>query len=106
MSEPQGSLPFSGRTQISRHHSAMAAQDATTTRGAKTLVYMTLLKIAGEDGITDHEAARMTGWPLSSINSIRNGAGDLVEPAEVHGLSPYGKKVTKWRRNKVTPSHI
>lgn len=92
------SLPFSGSTPISRHRSAQAAQKAAEKRGRKTLEYLELLARVGVDGICDHDAARMLGVPLSSINSIRNGCGELVIPAEGEGLSPYGRKVTRWRR--------
>ncbi len=97
MATPQIGLPFSGSTPISRHHSALAAKDASAGRVTKTLRFLDLLKHAGARGLTDHEAAAAMGCPLSSINSIRNGAGPLVVPADEHGLSPYGKKVTKWR---------
>ncbi len=92
------SLPFSGSTPISRHHSAQAAQHAAEKRGRRTLEYLALLSEVGEAGVTDHDAARMLGLPLSSINSIRNGCGELVEPANREGLSPYGRTVTCWKR--------
>lgn len=92
------SLPFSGATPISRHRSAQAAEAASHTRGRRTLEYLALLDRVGADGITDHDAARMLGLPLSSINSIRNGCGRLVEPSERVGESPFGRKVTCWRK--------
>jgi hypothetical protein len=97
MGEPL-SLPFSGTTPIARHHSAEAARKAAEKRGEKSLQYLDLLSKVGESGITDHEASRMLGLPLSSINSIRNGCGGLVIPADGVGLSPYGRTVTKWKR--------
>jgi len=91
-------LPFSGTSPLSRHHSALAADAAATRRGVQTLRYLALLKEVGRRGITDHQAATMLGMPLSSINSIRNGCGDLVEPnPEETGLSPFGRRVTRWR---------
>lgn len=94
------SLPFSGRTPISRHHSAQAAHQAAEKRGRKTLEYLELLAKVGEAGVTDHDAARMLGVPLSSINSIRNGCGELVAPSDREGLSPYKRKVTCWKRRQ------
>lgn len=98
------SLPYSGRTSISRHHSAKAAQAAAETRVTKTLQYLELLKHAGDHGLTDHEAAAAMGvalrvkqFPLSSVCSIRNGAGPLVVPSPEPGVSPFGKSVTRWR---------
>lgn len=92
------SLPFSGSVDISRHHSALAAIDASTTRGRLTVAYLALLREVGPQGVIDHDAARMMGAPLSSICSIRNGCGDAVTPAEGYGMSPFGKKCTRWRR--------
>ena len=98
MNIEQSSLPFSGSTPISRHRSAQAAQAASSTRVTKSLRYLELLAAAGENGLSDHETHAATGWPLSSVNSIRNGCGPMVVPAERVGLSPYGIKVTCWRR--------
>lgn len=92
------SLPFSGSTPISRHRSAQAAQAAAQTRVTKSLRYLDILQEAGERGLSDHEVAHMTGWPLSSVNSIRNGAGPLVVPTARVGVSPWGREVTCWRR--------
>ena len=92
------SLPFSGTNPISRHRSAEAARQASATRATKTLRYLALLAEAGALGLSDHEAAAMTGWQLSSVNSIRNGAGLLVIPGTRVAVSPYGKKTTTWVR--------
>jgi len=99
VAEPLG-LPFSGLTPIARHHSAMAARAARESRMTKSLQYLQLLTEAGPGGLTDHETATAAGWPLSSVCSIRNGVvkAGLVVPAERHGVSPYGKSVTRWRR--------
>lgn len=93
-------LPFSGVTPISRHRSVQAAQAASSGRVTKTLRYLELLAHAGQDGLSDHETVRLTGWPLSSVNSIRNGAtcAALVVPSSRVGISPYGLKLTCWRR--------
>jgi hypothetical protein len=92
-------LPFSGTTPISRHHSAQAADRAAVTRGKRTREYLELLAHIGPAGVTDHDAARMLGLPLSSVNSIRNGCGALIVPAETAGQSPYGRTVTRWKRS-------
>ena len=92
------SLPFSGVTPLSRHRSAQAAQHAVRTRATKTLAYLQMLAVAGQDGLSDHQAAQMTGYPLSSICSIRNGCGGLVEAGARVGISPWGRKVTCWMR--------
>lgn len=92
------SLPFSGRTQMSRHRSAQAAQAAAQTRVTKSLRYLRMLSEASERGLSDHETAALNGWPLSSVNSIRNGCGGLVVPGTREALSPFGKKVTTWVR--------
>lgn len=95
----QPALPYSGTTPISRHHSAMAAHEAARTRGEKSLLYLRALREAGEMGLTDHQAAALLGWPLSSICSIRAGCGPLVEArTDARGVSPFGKFVTLWKR--------
>lgn len=98
------SLPFSGSFPISRQRSAQAAQAASETRVTKTLTYLNLLSEAGERGLSDHETVGVTGWPMSSVTSIRNGAvkAGLVVPGERVAVSPYGQKVTTWvRRERV-----
>lgn len=91
-------LPFSGISPIARHHSYEAAKAAAETRVTKSLRYLDLLNKAGERGLSDHETAKMTGWPMSSVTSIRNGCGPLVEPGARVDVSPYGRSVTCWKR--------
>jgi hypothetical protein len=94
----QDGLPFSGRSPLSRHHSAQAATDAARTRGRRSREYLDLLARVGSQGISDHDASRALGVPLSSINSIRNGLGDVIEVAG-STESPYGaRKITTWRK--------
>lgn len=96
------SLPVSGKSPIARHHSAKAAQSAAVNRGRKTIEYLELLEKVGARGVTDHDAARMLGVPLSSVNSIRNNCGDLIEPrSDASGVSPFGKSVTLWRKKEI-----
>lgn len=92
------SLPFSGISPIARHHSYEAAKDASETRVTKSLRYLELLKEAGEKGLSDHETAKATGWPLSSVTSIRSGVRCMVTTADRVDISPYGKKTTCWKR--------
>lgn len=94
------SLPFSGSSPISRHRSAQAAEAASKRRGAKMIVYLKLLAEAGERGLSDHEAAAVTGWALSSICSIRNHAwlAGFLQPGTRVAISPYDRKVTTWVR--------
>lgn len=96
--QTQPSLPFSGRTPISRHRSAQAGMAVAAGRVTKSLRYLALLREAGPRGLSDHETHKMTGWPMSSVTSIRNGCGGLVVPGERVGLSPFGHKVTTWVR--------
>ena len=90
------SLPFSGLTPTSRHCSWLAAKSAAPLAGRKVIRYKQFL--ACHDNATDHEAAAFLEWPLSSICSIRNILVErgLVEP-DGTGLSPFGKRVTRWR---------
>jgi DNA-binding IclR family transcriptional regulator len=93
------SLPFSGSTPISRHHSAKAAEAARETRLTKTTSLLCLLRTAPR-GLTDHDIVRLTGWPMSTVCSVRNGLlrANLIEArTDEHGLSPYGRTVTLWR---------
>ena len=94
------SLPFSGATPMSRHRSWQAAQEAAKTRVGKSLRYLELLAEAGPRGLSDHETAAATGWPLSSVCSIRNGVikAGLVEAGDRVSVSPWGREVTTWRR--------
>ena len=50
------------------------------------------------ESATDHETATALGWPMGTVCSVRNGLLNrgLVIVAGF-GLSPYGKKVTRWR---------
>lgn len=84
---------------IATHHSAMAAIEAARTRATKSAQYLRLLDEAGTNGLSDHEVSRMTGWPLSTVCSTRNGAFPLVWPADRDAPSPFNAalKVTCWR---------
>jgi len=93
-------LPWSGRTPISRHRSAQAAQAASATRVTKSLRYLQLLDEAGQAGLSDHQAHALTGWPMSTVCSVRNGTvrAGLVVAGDRVALSPFGLKLTTWVR--------
>lgn len=92
----QGALPFSGRTQTSRHTSYLAAVAAQATRPLKRTRYLAWLQANGP--ATDHQAADALGYPLSTICSLRNGCFDRAE-VEAHDdvMGAYGRRVTRWR---------
>lgn len=68
-----------------------AASQRAKGRGKKTQAYLRYLYDRGPR--IDHEAARDMGWPLSSVNSIRNGAMDcgLVGRGVAIRTSPHGE---------------
>lgn len=86
-------LPFAADS----HESYQAAIHAAKSRGVKTRRYLRLLAERGP--LTDHEVHAITGWPLSSINSIRNGVMScgLVEKGSDTKLSPYGMPCRTWQ---------
>lgn len=93
-------LPFSGKTQTSRHCSQQAAVSAARTRAGKSWLYLAWL--AHVEQATDAGAAEHFGWPLSSICSIRNGLFDRGCIA-VAGVtkSRFNKSVTLWKVSDV-----
>jgi hypothetical protein len=96
MQVQQPDLPWSGKTQTSRHCSRQAAVSAASTRVYKSQRYFDYLKLIGR--ASDHQAAADLGWPLSSICSIRNGLFDrglIAVSGTIEGK--YGKRVTLWR---------
>jgi len=95
------SLPFSGATPISRQHSALASLAIAPRRGLKTTQLLDIFDRAGEMGLDDHQIARLTGWPMSTVTSTRNGLvrAQLVEArSDVRAVSPYRHFTTIWRR--------
>lgn len=86
-----GSLPFAKDSETSYQ----AALQQVGKRGPKTKAYLTMLS----DGpATDHEAASRLRLPLSSVNSIRNGAVAclLVEKGMTKRPGPYGCDCQVW----------
>lgn len=95
----ESGLPFVSGS----HESYRAAVKASATRGVKTAAYLRLLYQQGP--LTDHEAAGALDLPLSSINSIRNGAmhSGLVERGSTTRVSQYGSPCRTWY---LTPAGI
>lgn len=94
------SLPFSGKTSVSRHTSHQAAVSAAASRASKSDQYLAWLRevrIATDWGTAEHFQ-----WPLSSVCSIRNALVDkgLVEVAGIT-MGRYGKQVALWRAREV-----
>ena len=98
-------LPVAGRTPAARHASATGAQAAEPHRGRLTTAYLRLLEEVGPR--SDPEAARLLGVGVSSICSIRNGCGALVEPSGVFETKvwPNGSvsQRVRWQRQRVGP---
>lgn len=93
--DPTVSLPVAGKTPRSRHASATGAQRAAIDRGALSVAYLNLLRTSGP--MSDHAAAKALGRTLSSINSTRNGLGDLVTDSGEYESSEWNTKRTKWK---------
>lgn len=85
-------LPFAANS----HESWVAAVKAGETRASKTKAYLRFLATHGP--AIDHEAASALRVPLSTINSVRNGAMrcGLVERGFTTRLSPYGVQARVW----------
>jgi|GEM_PF-3198138 len=97
------SLPYSGRTALSRECSQAAAKQAAVTRATKTAAYLAWLRANAP--ASDHDAKRhFDRWPMSTITSIRNGINDRAreagQPEPIRAVDkvpgPYGTPVTRW----------
>lgn len=96
------SLPYSGRTAVSRACSKAAAKAVSAARVTKTAAYLLWLRDHGP--ASDHDAREHFGWPMSSVNSIRNGINDRArqanqpEPIRAFGskVGPFGYENTLW----------
>jgi hypothetical protein len=89
-------LPVSGETPIAQHCSSYGAQVAARSRGALATAYLQLLASAGHEGLSDDEAANALGRRLSSINSTRNGLGDLIVPSGSVEKTEFGTRRARW----------
>lgn len=92
-------LPVAGKAPRSRHASRSGAVRAAKDRGALSVAYVQLLRVAGPR--SDHEAAKALGREVSSINSTRNGLGDLIEASDQYEQTPYRTKRTRWQLRAV-----
>ena len=100
MNLEQPVLPFTGRTQHSRHAGYTGAVVARKSRGVKTQLYLQWLRAHGP--ATDHEAHECTGLPLATVNSVRNTlmtAGVVTSAGITDGLC--GARRTLWRAREV-----
>jgi hypothetical protein len=93
-------------TPLARHTSATGAQVAAEMAGRLGLQYFQLLDRVGE--VTDHQAARILGVGLSSINSTRNRAERwVIYSGRVERVTwPSGKTSERCYWRKRTPAEI
>jgi len=87
-------LPVAGKTPRTRHASATGARRAAIDRGKLSCAYLELLRVVGP--LSDHAAAKALGREVSSINSTRNGLGDLIVDSGEYELTQWQTKRTKW----------
>lgn len=84
-----------------RETSALAAIENTSTsrRAKQCAAILTLIKAAGEQGISDIEIARATGYPRSSICARRGwDLRTLLTPAAKRYEDPVSKRTfTRWK---------
>ena len=80
----------------------LAARSVTRTRGKAKLRLLQAYVSAGSRGLTDWEAVRLTGLPMSSVNSCRNALllDRFLEASGAERLSPYDKPVQVWRASQ------
>lgn len=97
---PQGQPlpPINGATPAARHASYTGAVHATQARGEKVAALLQLLTNHGP--LTLNECADRTGWPLSSICSLKSAIEDQLEP-DGFDIQDWGEgrvtKRTRWR---------
>lgn len=87
-------LPIAGHTPRTRHASASGARRAAIDRGALSVAYVNLLRSVGP--LSDHAAAKALGREVSSINSTRNGLGEVIQDSGLYEQTPFHTKRTKW----------
>ena len=91
-------VPFQGTATTARHASYTGARYAVVNWGVKQALLLALL--AGGESFTDIQIAAVLGWPLSSVNSIRNSLSGSVEPEGFETVTwSEGRTTrrTKWR---------
>jgi hypothetical protein len=75
-------LPFSGRSSVARSCSIRAAREAAVYRAEKTSKVLDVVRQSRGLGLTRHDCAALTGYPISSLCSILDAlmhAGLVVE---------------------------
>lgn len=81
-----------------RETSALAAAAVAPAKARKATELLRLVTAAGVLGVSDPELARATGWPRSTVCSIRNSVRGHLWPADRRAPSEYGIACTCWRR--------
>lgn len=87
-----------------RETSALAAVAAAPAKARKAAELLRLVDAAGDAGISDPEIARATGWPRSTVCSVRNSVRGFLAPATRRAVSEYGIACVCWRRK--TPAEM
>lgn len=93
--DADASLPVAGRSPRSRSASHSGAVRASTDRGTLSVAYLNLLRVAGPR--SDQEAAKALGRETCSINSTRNGLGDLVVASDQFEHTPFNTRRVRWQ---------
>lgn len=71
-----------------------AAESVRVGRGAKLRKLLDAYRLHGP--MSDHEASERTGFPLSSIQSLRHGLRDKVRDSGEVRMSRYGRPNILW----------
>lgn len=82
-----------------RETSALAAVDNQPRRANQNDTILRLITAAGEQGISDPELQRCTGYLRSTICARRGDLRDLIEPAAGrHTPKDTTRSYTRWKR--------
>jgi hypothetical protein len=99
--DPRSACIAPSKDQEARETSALAAIENTATgrRAKQNATLLTLIRAAGEQGISDIELARATGFPRASICARRGwDLRSLIEPAAARYIDPVSKRgFTRWK---------
>lgn len=87
-------LPVAGLSPRSRAASYSGAVRAAKDRGALSVSYLALLRVAGP--LSDYEAAHSLGRLVSSICSTRNGLQGLIVASDQYESTDWGTRRTRW----------
>jgi hypothetical protein len=86
------------RFSAARETSALAGAAAQPTRGDRNAQLLALITAAGEDGMSDPEIERATGWSRQSICIRRFDLRGFLVPSTRRAKSPSGRVCICWRR--------